>query len=183
MLRATNEPNRLSAPGERAAYARVEALFERIDLLSPARLASIVVAERDPVVREELLAAVERLADGGGRGGLLDEARETVRSRLLERATQVWPTGLVVGDMQLSSGRVEDRVGVVAAIEDAVAVAVVEDVMDPDEAEALAGPGRRILELRPLAGSPSRAAPAPLWEPSAEDWAAADREAEGRRSR
>jgi hypothetical protein len=51
--------------------------------------------------------------------------------------------------MILSSGRVEDRVAVIAAIEDAVAVAVVADAMKPDDAWALAGPGMQLLGVPP----------------------------------
>ena len=59
-------------------------------------------------------------------------------------------------------------------------VAVVEDVLDPDVAQALAGPGRTLLGLPALGRAPDEgadradeAAPA-SWAPTEADWAAAD---------
>ena len=80
------------------------------------------------------------------------------------------------GITTLGASRVEDRVEVVAAIDDAASVAVAEDLLEPDVAAALAGPGRALLGLEPLPGGDraARADPDPAWEPSPDEWREAE---------
>lgn len=166
-------PNRLSAPGERAARERVEALYARVDELGPADIAGLVIRPRDPDERENLLDGLERAAHARGLGPLLVESRRTVREALLARFAAELPPGTFGVSVPFGS-RPEDRVALVAAVEDAVAVAVAQDAIDPDDAATLADPGRRIL------GLPTLAAPGvdagdhrPAWEPTSDDWAEA----------
>jgi hypothetical protein len=144
-----SEPNQLTAPGERAARARVEALFERIDEIGPA-IRFLPVPRLDLVAREALLADVEGLADRNGRGALLDEARERLRDGLLRLAgTRLQPGW--IGQPIASTGTIEDQIARQMAIEDAVTVAVVEDLLDDDTIGALSSPGKRMLGM-PLPG-------------------------------
>jgi hypothetical protein len=162
MLRA----NELSNPGERNAQARVEALFERLDELP--RLAGLVVPT--PALpteeRDELVAEVESLARRLGLRELLDDARDHARDRLLARYASEGRAWM----LHEATGRSSDEVMLVVAVGDAVAVAVVEDHLDPARAETLAGPGRRILGI---GGEPSHGFEQRPGEPSAEDWAEA----------
>ena len=78
-----------------------------------------------------------------------------------------------------ATGRAADQVELVAAIDDAVAVAVAEDLLDPADARALSEPGRALLGLPPVGeevAEPSQATHRArrAWEPTASDWAAAD---------
>jgi hypothetical protein len=85
----------------------------------------------------------------------------------------VLPAGTYL--VSVSGGsRVEDRVEVFAAIDDAVSVAVAEDLVDPAAARMLAGPGRDLLGLEPLPGSGGDESPDPAWAPTATDWADAE---------
>ncbi len=139
------EPNRLTAPGETAARARVEAVFERLDALGP-DVFLLVTPRPDLERRPERLAELEAVAARFGRTPLLREAGRRVRDGLLSRpATRNVPIGY--GQALFSSGSLEDQVAREIAIEDAVAVAVVEDVLDPEVAAALAWPGRQMLGL------------------------------------
>ncbi|MHB8890739.1 MAG: hypothetical protein ACYC65_01700 [Candidatus Limnocylindrales bacterium] len=168
------EPNRLSAPGERAAHARVEAVFAAADRLSPEDLQLRAVPRRDPEEREILLADLERVADRHGRGALLDEARDWLREALLTRAiARLTSESGFPG--RVGGGRPADQAAILLAIEDAVSVAVVEDLLEAGSAATLADPGRGLLGLAPLAGSAAVAAgdDGPAWEPSTADWAAA----------
>lgn len=166
--------NQLSVPGERAARDRVEDVFAAADRLSPDDLYLTVVPRRDRERRNLLLAELEQTAERAGRRVLLDEALERVRDGLVARAIDpLFPRAAVIGIRP--SGRPEDLAEVMAAIEDAVAVAVVEDRLAPDTADVLAVDGRRLLGLPALGGSPEPAEPEtePRWAPSAQDWAAA----------
>lgn len=168
------EPNRLSAPGEAAARARVEALYAAADRLGPPDLWLSPVPRRDLEEREVLLAALERVADAHGRGALLDEARTWLRDALEARAVSRW-TAETGATGQVIAGRPEDAAAIVLAIEDAVSVAVTEDLLDPGGAATLANPGRQLLGIASLPdgpGGPGEREGARSWEPSADDWAA-----------
>jgi len=167
------ELNRLSVPGEDAARERVEAVFAAVDRQSPEELFRQSIPYRSPEQRANLLAELAEVAERHGRSALLAEARDLVRNALLARAThRPVPTLATPGATLI--GRAEDEVAVVTAIEDAVAVATVEDRLDPRTAHALADPGRVVLGLPPLAGSPVSPDAKPAgWEPSAADWTTA----------
>jgi hypothetical protein len=126
-------------------------IFAAADSLSAEDLHRTVVPRRDLEEREILLAELERLADGHGRGPLLDESRTWLRDGLLKRAAWVWTSGSRM--MPVGTGaRPEDEVQLVLAIEDAVSVAVAEDLLEPAAAATLANPGRWLLGLEPLPG-------------------------------
>jgi hypothetical protein len=140
-------PNELSNPGERAAYARVDALFQRLDEFSPTILSLVPRSTLDAAVRDQLLAEVERLADRLGRRELLDRAVDHCRDALLTRFVAQF-RGRTGGSSPARSPEAE--AAAIAIIVDAVAVAVVEDQLSLADAEALAGPGRRLLGIETL---------------------------------
>lgn len=155
--------------GEHAARERVEAVYAAVDRLTPEDLSNLVLADRDLEQRTVRLADLERVADRAGRAPLLDEARTWLNEALAQRVlARAW-----AGAFGMSLvGRAEDIAEVRLALEDAVSVAVVEDLLDPASAGSLADPGRRILGLEPIAAPPPDATPAEApWEPSASDWA------------
>lgn len=166
------EPNRLSLPGESAARGRVEEVFAAVDRLAARDLANVVVATVDPSDRNRRLESLESLAAARGRADLLADALQAVRRHL---DTLVSEAQLVVmyGHGASVPARVEDQVRTYQAIEDAVAVAVMEDALDVDDARVLSSRGRSLLGLPPIGedraggGEPPRR---PTWEPSAAEW-------------
>ena len=193
--------NTLTNPGERATRARLEDLMTRIDRLSPADLNTAPIPHPDADARDLLVAMAEAAADRSGRGELLDEAREAVRDALLRRYVDQWPSR-PYGSAYHPVARTEDQAAVITALEDAVAVAVTEDLLDREDAAALAGPGMLVLgaagdrgvhRARRHAGGHALTREAALaaeadeaaeaedesastaGAPTAEDWAAADR--------
>jgi hypothetical protein len=149
------QPGRLSAPGEGAVRARVEAVFEAADRLSPPELWMSAMPLRDERLRRELITDLEQVVASHGRRPLLDDARGRVRDELMERSVSRWTAESgAVGHQTV--GRSEDLVRILAAIEDAVAVAVAEDLLDPIDAASLADPGRIVLGLPPLLADPIR---------------------------
>ncbi|MEO5966443.1 MAG: hypothetical protein ABIR11_13340 [Candidatus Limnocylindrales bacterium] len=182
------EANRLTAPGEPAAIARVEAMFRVIDQLGPADLARVPIPRLDIEDREIRLAELERLADHAGRGRLLDDARDALTSALVGRFGDRLPYPYSL--QPLGSPRTVDQAAIVMALRDVVAVSVMEDRLDPADAAALAGPGWRLLGIRDgpddaVAGSEDAHGAPPhaptshvrVDEPSDADWAAAARDA------
>ena len=200
--RAPARPNELSNPGERAAYARVDALFDALDRFAPVDIALIPGSGLEPEAHDDLLAEVERLAGRLGRGELLDSARAHCREAMITREVAQF-RGRMGG---MSPTRDPEReAAAINAVSDAIAVAVVEDqisLADAD-ADALAGPVRRLLGLEDVpaaslptthlpAGHASHAARRAAWEqehgsgadaaadatvlgaPSERDWAEAD---------
>ena len=170
------EPNRLTDPADRAARERVDEVFAAVDRLSPDQLWGVVIGARDMDERERSLATLEAAVATRRRDELLDDTRATIRDALLGRVAAAHPVG-TYGITITSGSRVDDRVAISLAIEDAVSVAVAEDLLDPDIAAKLADPGRALLGLDPLPGlEPSAGAAAAgdrattAWEPSAEDW-------------
>lgn len=173
------EPNRLSAPGEHAARARVEAVFERLDEWGPRDLVRVTVGRRDDATAAGTRRELERIARAHGRGELLQEARASVRNRLLARMSSDLVN--VAGIPVTPPARPDDVAGLIGALQDTVAVAVVEDLLDPDLARVLADPGRAILGIAD-AEEPGRVAGrvddlahpvARAWEPSDRDWSEA----------
>ena len=164
------------AEDERAARERVEAVYIAVDRLTPDDLRLTVLAIRDKAERDRLVASLEDAAVEADRADLLGEARSWLREAIAARTLArhrpeagVW--GISAG------GAVEDQVEVFLALEDVVAVAATQDLLDPAEAAALADPGRQLLGLEPLTVPGVRVEPpAHAWEPSAADWAAAGEE-------
>lgn len=154
--------------GERMARERIEVVYAAVDRLTPEELSNSILTDRDPEERAARLAELERLARRHGRGPLLEEARERLVQEVAARVT-IRPWAGVIG--MSSVGRADDIAEVRLALEDAVSVAVVEDLLDPADADALREPGRALLGLPPL-GDPGAAAPSGTsrWEPSPADW-------------
>jgi len=183
------EPNRLTVPGESAARARVEALFARIDELGTALLL-MPVETPDIDAREAGVSDLEALAGRLGRGPLLDEARQRVRDGFLLRTVSRQPPAWTGTQPLISSGTVDDQVARLTALEDVVAVAVVEDRLDLRTAAILAGPGLRALGLPMLesdaavpgpaegASGPVEGEAVPAWDDEDAEDAAAAAEAE-----
>ena len=144
------EPNRLSAPGEAAARERLEAILAAIDEVTPQQLSGTIIARRD-AERARQLGMLEQVVAANRREDLLTGARERVRTALQARMADVLAAGTYVGATS-TGARVDDRVEVFAAIDDAVSVAVAQDLLDADVARVLAGPGRDLLGLGPLPG-------------------------------
>ncbi len=175
------QPNRLSVPGEAAARARVEVVFAAVDGLSPQLLAQAVIGRTDPDERDRLLDVLEEAVTRSGREELLDAARGPV-NRVLQAKVADSILGAAYGAMVASSGPVDDRVAVFQAIDDAVCVAVAEDLLELDDARVLSDPGRAFLGLPPV-GDGAEPARAPGrerhmerhierrgWEPTDADW-------------
>jgi hypothetical protein len=135
-------------PGELAARERLEQLFRAFDRLTPDELARIGYRPALDEERDSLLVALDEAARRTGRVALMDEARTAVRESVMARysAGSYHPTfaGLNWG---LSQGTVEDRVGIAETLADAAAVAVVEDVLDPEIAAALTRDALAIANL------------------------------------
>jgi hypothetical protein len=168
------EPNRLSAPGEAGARARVEDLFARIDRLSGAALMATTVAPIPQDQRAPMLQRLEEAVARHGRSTLLTESRETIRARILARIASVYPLDAYSGVPYIPA-RPEDQASLVAALEDVAAVAVAEDLIALQDAAALASPARQLLGMGPLTTlATPEADRTPAWEPSAADWADAD---------
>lgn len=164
-------PNELTNPGERAAYARVEALFERLDRFSATELSMMPAPAPDDDVRDGLLAEVDGLADRLGRRELLDNAIEHARESVLTRFVAEF-RGRTGGFSPTYDPK--GQAAAIRAISDAVAVAVVEDQLPTADAEALAGAARTLLGREPVAAGGTADAGAPAGAPSERDWAEAD---------
>ena len=175
------EPNRLTDPAERAARERVEVVFAAVDAYAPGQLSDLIIGARDPEERDRLLGILDDAVAAHGRDDLLDEACDAVRDAFNARINQANLAG-PHGFTTISASRAEDRVEVIAAIEDAVAVAVAEDLLEPRVARALAEPGRALLGLEPLGDAGDEPLPARAahrdWEPTADEWRDAAQEAE-----
>jgi hypothetical protein len=158
---------------EAAAKARTERVFEAVDRLGPDRLDQFALQTPDLGVRAERLERLEAVADEAGRRELLDDARDTLQRELMERWTS--HLRLAYGAESTMTGRAEDRAAAVTALRDLVAVAVMQDRLDPVDADALARGGLSLLELGSLdAFTVASAVPdGRPGAPTAADWAEA----------
>ncbi len=134
--------------GEDQARARLEALFEGFDRLTPDELARMGMRRDHGAARASLLQVCREAAEKHGRTELLAEARAQAREAVMNRysAGSLHPTfiGLNWG---LSQGTVDDRVSVAQALEDAAAAAVVADLVDRDIVESLSVDAEHLVEL------------------------------------
>jgi hypothetical protein len=132
-----------------AVRARLDALWSRFDRLDADDLQRVSLPRPDEERRATVLAEVEAAAAAAGRGQLLRDARERVRTAMLERlaAATYRPTwaGLNWGQ---SLGTAEDRVRMIQALEDAAAGAVVADLVDPEIAAELGEGFDRVEAVR-----------------------------------
>jgi hypothetical protein len=138
----------LGPEGEAVARARVEALFEQFNALTPDELGHIGLRRADPERRAARMELVEDAARRADRGVLLGEAREQARDVVLGRyaAGSLHPTWIGL-NWGLSQGTTEDRVAIVEALIDAAAAAVVEDLVGTEVTEALSLDAERVLGL------------------------------------
>jgi hypothetical protein len=137
----------------RDARARVEELFLQLNTLTPDELGRVGLL-RAPDQRAERLATVDTAARATGREALVAEARREAGDIVMRRyADGTYRPTWIALNWGLSGGTVEDRVAVAEAVADAAAVAAVEDVLDPETAEALTIDARQVLDL--AAGSAS----------------------------
>jgi hypothetical protein len=166
----TIRPNELNDPGTRAAWARVEALFQNLDDLGSSVL---LVASRgglSPADREELHARAEDLADRLGRGELLEAATKHLDAALASRLAGP------VYRYSTNTARPEDLASVASALRDLLLVTVVEDRLATEDADRLGAAGRFVLGL-PGGGAvlaETRAAGVVIPEPTEADWADAE---------
>ena len=177
---------RLSAPGEHAARARVETIFATVDRLSAIDIYELAAPSIDLDDRDVRMAELERLADGAGRGDLLDDACEALTNAVVTRLSSIrtYQYGMVTA----GTARAEDQVRIVSVLRDLVAVAVMQDRLEPDDARALAGPGLQLLasrlgvlddpSLAELATPLDETAPPLVGAPTEEEWAAAEAQAD-----
>ena len=176
---------KLSAPGEHAARARVETIFAAVDRLSAVDIYELAAPSIDRDDRDVRMAELERLADGAGRGDLLDDACEALTNAVVTRLSSIrtYQYGMVTA----GTARAEDQVRIVSVLRDLVAVAVMQDRLEPDDARALAGPGLQLLasrlgvlddpSLADLATPLDETAPPLVGAPTEEEWAAAEAQA------
>ena len=134
--------------GENAARVRVDALFERLNDLTPAELARIGLLREDPEHRRTSMAAAEAAAEASGRSVLLGEARAEARNLVLGRYAEgtLHPTWIAL-NWGLSEGTAQDRAAIAEALADAAAAAVVADLVTPEVAEALSTDAEHILGM------------------------------------
>ena len=147
-MRGSARARQGSGSGEAAARERLEDLFEQLDRLTPDELGRIGVDRMAPGERAGLLHEVASAARRSGRSVLLQEARTLARETMLERFSSGGFNPTWVGlNWGVSQGTVEGRVGIIEAVEDAAAAAVVADIADPDVVEALSLDAGRVIGL------------------------------------
>ena len=138
----------LGPEGEAEARARVEAVFARFNTLTPDELGHIGLRPAHPERRATRIAVVDDAARRVGRGLLLGEAREEAVEVVMRRysAGTLHPTWLAL-NWGLSQGTTEDRVAIVEALVDAVAAAVVEDLVGAEVTEDLSLDAEQVLGM------------------------------------
>ena len=140
--------------GEEAARDRVDAAFRAVDGLGREMLWA-PLPRRDLEDRAVRLNDLERAIEAAGRSALLAEARsslgDALAQRLVARGRQ--PEVGIFGISEM--GRPEEIAAVRLALDDLLAVAVGLDLVDPDEAAALAGPAGDLLGFLPFDVPPS----------------------------
>lgn len=125
--------------GERAARDRLRAFFAEVNRLTPDELARIGYSMPPDAARQPLLQAIDEAAARTGRVALVGEARDVAREAVLYRyAVGTYRPTFIALNWGISSGSIADRVAIAETLADAAAAAVVEDVLDPEVASALA---------------------------------------------
>ena len=156
--------------GEAAARARVDALFERFNRLTPAELAHIGLGREDPERHRARMEAVEAAAEASGRSVLLGEARAEAREIVLRRYGEGLLNPTWAGlNWAVSGGPAADRAAVSLALSDAASASVVEDLLEPDALDALSIDAEHVLAL--ASGDAYEGALARAIEPPAPDLA------------
>ncbi len=138
LTQASAAADRPAPAGEAEARTRLQALFAGLDRLTPYELERAGLRRWDDDARQALLRTVDEAARSGDRTALLYETRNEAREAVLRRYSEggLHPTwvGLNWG---ISQGRIEDRVAIVEALQDAAAAAVVADLVQPEVVDAL----------------------------------------------
>jgi hypothetical protein len=171
------ELNRLSNPGEAAAFARLEAILERVDAAPLGQLALSRLAMPGSEEHAAMVAELETEADRCGRRELLDDVRDRVEADVIRRLSPfAYASRLAMYPVPIHSvARPDEEAVIVTAVVDAVSVALLEDRLQPRTAARLSRPGRSLFGLPPLdEREPPATADEPIVpEPSAADWAEA----------
>jgi hypothetical protein len=169
--------NRLSNPGETAAFARLEEILERIDATPIERFALSRLAVPEPDAHAAMLVELEAEADRCGRRELLDDVRDRVEAGLIRRLSPLGYAGRIgVYPLPIhSTARPDEEAAIVTAVVDAASVALLEDRLDARTAGGLSAPGRSLLGLPALRERepPAAAGEPTVPEPTAADWAEA----------
>jgi len=123
-----------------AARARVVDVLDRFRRLDPEGLTLVALEDDDPN-RRAARARARAAAHAAGLGKLLDEgtrsAADLVLREFAEGSYRPQPFGLNWGQ---SLGTAQDRAGIALAVQDAVAVAIVEDLLPEADSAVLATP-------------------------------------------
>ena len=138
--------------GSAAARQRVVELLESA---AHVQLDVVVISPPD-AARTAARERAQAVAVAAGRGGLLDEATAAARDQIARTYAGGGYSGTwAATDMAVSVARVADRTAAAAALEEAVAAAVVEDVADPATLEILGASWAGLADLReiPVPGS------------------------------
>ncbi len=125
----------------------VEATLRRLERID---VAVVVVAPRDRVRRAALERAHEA-AQSAGRGAVLDEASTTAREFAIRAFSGHGFSGTwAVADWSISTAGPRDRAAVAAAFEEAVAAAVVDDLVDAETLAVLRGTSEQLAAMTGL---------------------------------
>ncbi len=121
---------------------RLDAFLERLDRMSLADLGVLALPDPDPDERRALVERVDRAAAAASppRTAAVAAARSTVRGALLRRFSGAGLQPTFAGLNWTSHQRVVDRARLIAAAEDAAVAALLEDVLDSEDAAALREP-------------------------------------------
>jgi hypothetical protein len=147
-MREGDRRSGLGPEGEAAARARVDALFERFNCLTPVELSHIGLQRPDPDRHRARMEAVEAAATASGRGALLGEARAEARELVLRRYGEGTLNPTWVGlNWAVSGGPAADRAAISLALSDAAAAAVVEDLVAREVSDAMSIDAEHVLGL------------------------------------
>jgi hypothetical protein len=131
----------------RQALDRLERFATRLEHLSAEALRQVALPNPDSAERRALRAIGDEVARDAGLVALVDDARERVRDYVMRvyATSNYRPTwiGLNWGG---SMGPVTDRLGTIAAVQDAAAAAVIEPFAPPDLVAELAAPFELIAD-------------------------------------
>lgn len=152
------------------AADRLDVFLEQLDRTALEDLEVLSLPAPDPDLRAALLDRVDEAARGAGghRAEQVRDARLRVREIVLRRfAVAALPMTWVGIGWETRPSRTEDRIRLMAAIEDAAIAAIMEDRLDPDDLAALregfdlaaSMPGTGVRGVPDLSGRRGVAAP------------------------
>jgi hypothetical protein len=119
------------------AVHRLDILARQLDRLTPDDLRRIGF-RLDPSAGKDLRTRTEDAIVAAGLGAILEDARQRFRDAVLGLFNQTGPSPSWVGTWWGSSaGSVDDRVGVVRAVDDAVLATIAHDLISEDDRRAL----------------------------------------------